>query len=211
MSAEKVTDKLDNLSDRVFGFSDRPSGEATHATEDPRDGEKTETLATEHAPTAAYPVAEEPTEELAAEHHAGHNVEPEFSQPVDTAHSPSAIGHESFPPRPANPPTQHLHGKATETRKPELRNVPEQDFTISTVAGFVGVFALLMMFRSLEMGLLSIIFGATAVYFARRAEHAGINSRIGKTLGWLSFLGGILAVVAAMFFLAVASVVVMVR
>jgi hypothetical protein len=212
MTTNKLTETLDDLSDKAFGFKDKSPEQKTKVHEKApvaHDEDRTETLNTSDAPTAVYPVAAAPTEHTVAEpvqEHRGEQHLPEADYP---AAGPSAIRSESYPQPPVNPPSQHLHTQ--DRNKPELKTGPEQDFTVATVSGFVGVLSLMLMFSNAALGLLAIIFGATAVYFARRTERAGIGAGIGKTLGWFSFFGGVLAVFAAAFFLFVAFVYVMIR
>lgn len=218
MTANKLTETLDSLSDKAFGFKNKYQEAPTEVHEafpDTHHDDKTQTLSSSHAPTASYPVTEEPAVEYQAE-----DFDPEYDPApqqeqehhlyeAEGHHEPSAVSPDSYPELPANPPSSHHH-HTQERRKTELKNGPEQDFTVATVAGFMGILCLFLMFTHASLGVLAIVFGATAVYFARRTEHAGIGAGIGKTLGWFSFFGGIVALVAAAFFLFVAFVVLMV-
>lgn len=218
MTANKLTDTLDSLSDKAFGFKDKspePKTEVHGAVSEDTGEEKTQTMSSSHAPTATYPVTEEPTAEFKSEQfdpdidpasqqkHHGHETEGHDDS------GQSTISHESYPEPPANPPLSHRQ-HTNERTKTELRTGPEQDFTVATVAGFIGVLCLFLMLTNASLGVLAIVFGATAVFFARRAERAGIGAGIGKTLGWFSFFGGIVALLAAAFFVFVAFVVLMV-
>lgn len=219
MAANKLTETLDSLSDKTFGFKDKRQEANTEVHETfshTHHDDKTQTLSSSHAPTASYPVTEEPTAEYQAEDFdpdsdpaSQQEQHPHETESHDAA-SPSAASPESYPKLPANPPSSH-HQHTQERRKVELKTGPEQDFTVATVAGFMGILCLFLMFTQASLGVLAIVFGATAVYFARRTEHAGIGAGIGKTLGWFSFFGGIVALVAAAFFLFVAFVVLMLR
>jgi hypothetical protein len=218
MTANNLTETLDSLSDKAFGFKDKsPEQKAeVHETVSAADDEdKTQAVDTSHAPTATYPVTEEPTAEFQPE-----KFDPESdpaSQQGQHLHETesrkvagsSAVKPESYPEPPANPPSSHQHTQGLS--KNELKNGPEQDFTVATVAGFMGVLCLFLMLTNASLGVLAVVFGATAVYFARRTERAGTGAGIGKTLGWFSFFGGIVAILAAAFFLFVAFVVLMVR
>jgi hypothetical protein len=216
MSTNKLTETLDSLSDKAFGFKDKSPESNTaphdiaptaHYENQKEYGDQAEALADSHA-TAEYPPVEHPTEQFADEPTTAYQAEPHFPEnsfPVGVEH---AVSPDSYPQRPLNPPTQHHH---TQEQKLVLKNGPEQDFTVATVAGFMGVLSILLMFGNAVTGLLAIIFGATAVYFARKTERAGIGAGIGKTLGWFSFFGGIVALIAAAFFLFVAFVYVMMR
>ena len=232
MSANKLTETLDSLSDKAFGFKDKSeerNAEVDETAPTSHDEDKTETLNTSHDSTAEYPVAEPPTAKYQTE-----EFDPEFDpasqqeqsvcekpfipnqRPFDKNQTPTtpvggehAVSPDRYPQPPVNPPSQHP--QTQEHNKPELKTGPEQDFTVATVAGFMGVLCLLLMFTHASLGLLAIVFGATAVFFARITERAGTAAGIGKTLGWFSFFGGIAALLAAAFFLFVAFVVLMVR
>lgn len=193
MTTSKLTETLDIISDKAFGFnkaSSEPATEVHETTPVAHYEEKTETFDTSHA-TAEYPVAEHPTEHFDA-------VQP----PAGEEH---AVSPDPYPQPPLNPPTQHHAEQGHD--KPVLKKGPEQDFTVSTIAGFMGVLCLLLMFNSAGAGLLAMVFGATAVYYGRKTERAGISAGLGKTLGWFSFLGGVIALFAVAFFLLVALVV----
>jgi hypothetical protein len=233
MSNSKLTDTLDSISDKAFGFNENSSeSNSTDHEASPRTNyeENTETLDTPATATAEYPTAEHPTEQFAPESDPedrqgqsvcekpfirdqkpfAKNSAPSFPVGGEHAVSPEPYPHlPTNPQPPANPPSQHrfVQGRKEST----LRTGPEQDFTVSTVAGFMGVLSLLLMFNSPVVGLLAIIFGVTAVYYGRKTERAGIGASIGKTLGWFSFFGGIVAFFAAAFFLFVAFVYTMIR
>lgn len=231
MSAKKLTETLDSLSDKAFGFKDNPEERNTevHETVPPAYNEdKTETLNTSDS-TAEYPVAEQPTakyqtEEFDPESDPASQQEQSVCEkpfipnqrPFDKSQNHTtpiggehAVRPDAYPEPPVNPPAQHH--QTQEYKKPELKTGPEQDFTVATVAGFMGVLCLLLMFTHAALGLLAIVFGATAVYFGRKTERAGMDAGIGKALGWFSFFGGIVSLVAAAFFIFVAFVVLMVR
>lgn len=213
MTTSKLTKTLDDISDKAFGFKGNSPEQKTELHESvpvAHYEDKTETLNTSDAPTAAYPVVGNPTEHIAPEpvqEHKGEQHLPEADYPASGS---SVIHPETYPQPPENPPSQHLH-TPERNNKPELKTGPEQDFTVATVAGFMGILSLMLMFSNAALGLLAIIFGATAVYFGRRTERAGIGAGIGKTLGWVSFFGGAVALLAAAFFLFVAFVIVMIR
>ena len=196
MTTSKLTETLDTISDKAFGFNKESSESATEVHETApvaHSEEKTETLDTSHAATAEYPTAEHPTEHLAT-----------VTAPAGGEH---AVSPEPYPQPPLNPPIQN---QIAQGHKPVLKTGPEQDFTVATVASFMGIFSLLMMFDSAMAGLLAIVFGVTAVYYGRKAERAGVSAGLSKTLGWFSFFGGIIALFAVAFFLLVALVVAMV-
>lgn len=191
MTTNKLTETLDTLSDKAFGLKDNSpeSDSASHENgpETHRE-DQTETFETSHAPTAKYPAA---------------HVDPESHEPTAPATTQNHV-----PAPPVNPPSQHEHSGGH--NRAGLKTGPEQDFTVATVAGFVGALCLLLMFSAPVVGLLAIIFGATAVLYARKTERAGIGAGLGKTLGWFSFFGGVVALLAASFFLFIAFIVAMV-
>ena len=216
MSSNKLTDTLDSLSDKAFGFKDNHPGSHPDTSEtvpvaDPED--KTETLNTAHAPTSVYPIADEPTEtHQVKEYNSASDAAAQQDQPVcfkpliknqksfDEIPTPSvdslAVPPDSYPQPPINPPTQSEQG-----HNPELKTGPQQNFTVATVAGFMGILCLFLMFTHEALGLIAVGFGATAVYFSRKTERAGTDAGIGKTLGYISFFGGIIATIIEAFVL----------
>lgn len=225
MTTSKLTETLDSISDKAFGFNKASSEPATEVHETAPVAhyeEKTETLDTAHAATAEYPVAEHPTEHFASENDPEHQQEqPVCEKPLirdqqpfakNPATAPAggehAVNPDPYPHPPLNLPIQNQVVQGH--NKPVLKTGPEQDFTVATVASFMGIFSLLMMFDSAMAGLLAIVFGVTAVYYGRKAERAGVSAGLSKTLGWFSFFGGIIALFAVAFFLLVALVVAMV-
>lgn len=225
MTTSKLTQTLDIISDKAFGFNKASSEPATEVHETAPVAhyeEKTESLDTSHTATAEYPTAEHPTEHFAPENDPEPQQEQSVcekplirdQQPFAKNPTPSfpaggehAVSPEPYPQPPRNPPIQN---QAQGHNKPVLKTGPEQDFTVATVASFMGIFSLLMMFDSAMAGLLAIVFGVTAVYYGRKAERAGVSAGLSKTLGWFSFFGGIIALFAVAFFLLVALVVALV-
>ena len=200
MSSNKLTDTLDSLSDKAFVLKDKHPGSHTDASETvpaaaPED--KTETLNTAHAPTSIYPVVEQPTAKFQSE-----DFEPETDaaseqeRHIPETTSPDGGSSVIIPEPPVNPPTQGDQG-----HKPELKTGPQQNFTVATIAGFMGILCLFLMFTHEALGLIAVGFGATAVYFARKTERAGTDAGIGKTLGYISFFGGIIATIIEAFVL----------
>lgn len=216
MSANKLTKTLDSISDKAFGFKDKPSAPNHSAPDETApfvayDEDKTETLSTSHGATAVYPVVEHPVDEnLDPEKPAAHldaEPAPEDHREQPVCAKPFIPNQKPFPQRqvpnpPSEPPFQHQNKEG----HAELKTGPEQDFTVATVAGFMGILCLLMMFSHQLLGLIAIAFGATAVYFARKTERAGIDAGIGKTLGYVSFFGGIVLSVLTAFVLFIAFV-----